>query len=493
MCTNLFSGNYICLYCVEGTLFVLTEDPMSSESGEETCSGYMKDEKSSKLFSQLSSDSSPPLLLAFSITSGKTQQDTSSVSSADSQEQVEEDSDQHIEEWMILEGEEQVEDPSIQLNLGCWDSSEEDCGDEDATDKGVKSGGDIWAVSDKDKYGYAQSLGSRYFMAGRSAICNICNRMGHVAKSCYFHKKCPTCVLCGVQGHVQRDCPSRPCSTCGLPSHALNPCKVPPVWKQHCQRCGVTGHMFDTCPDTWRQYHLTVKSGVPFRPRTGWSLKHKSHHAHCYNCSKRGHYGHECTKRRMISGTFPTLPNVCHYDTLEDILQRSATTLTPAKELGSAGPLSSSQEQLGQKTRDCCKDKSSVQGRSRTKQEPGVHPGRRKTWPERRRERREVKRLRREAQARREGGLLGRHFCTTDDAVCPADPFRHILHSQRQSKPPQEKRRREEKAAKKSRKSREAEKWRKRGGIKHGDLYPHSDIGSENLLSPKQRVRHRRR
>ncbi|XP_047209432.1 zinc finger CCHC domain-containing protein 7-like [Girardinichthys multiradiatus] len=468
----------------------------SSESEEETCYGYMKDQKSTKQFSQLSRDSSPPLLLAFSITSGKTQQDTSSVSSGGSQEQLEEDNDQPIEEWMILEGEEQVEDPSIQLNLGCWGSSEEDFGDEGFTDKKVKSGRDTWAVSDRDKYGAAQSLCSRYFMGGRSSICNICNRTGHVAKSCCFHKqKSPTCFLCGIQGHVQRNCPSRPCSTCGLPSHALNPCKVPPVWKQHCHRCGVTGHMSDACPDAWRQYHLTVKVGVPFRPRTACSHRKKSHCAHCYNCSKRGHYGHECTKKRMISGTFPSLPHVCQYDTLEDILQQSSRTLTSANELVNAGPLpSSQQEEWAKKTGEHCKDWPSVQGRRRTRQEAGTHFGRRKTWPERRRERREVKRLRREAQAQREG-LLGRHRCASDDAVCPADPFRNILHSQRQSRPPPEKKRREEKAGKKSRKSREAERWRKRGGTKRGYLYPHSDIdiGSENLLSPKQRVRHRRR
>ncbi|XP_043982381.1 zinc finger CCHC domain-containing protein 7-like isoform X1 [Gambusia affinis] len=488
MYTNLLTGNYICLCFVVGMRFELTEDSITSESGEETFSGYMKHEKSAKLFSQLSRDSSPPLLLAFSITSGKIRQDTSSISSAGSQEQLEEDSDQPIEEWMILDGEEQAEDPSIQLNLGCWESSEEDVEDEGMTDKKVKLGGDTWAVSDKDKYGGTQSLGSRYFMAGRSSPCNICNRMGHVARRCYFHKqKSPTCVLCGVQGHVQRDCPSRPCSTCGLPSHALNPCRVPPVWKQHCQRCGVTGHMFDACPDLWRQYHLTVKLGVPFRPRNAFNLKHKSHHAHCYNCSKRGHFGHECTKRRMISGTFPSLPYVCYYDTLDDILHQNAPTLTPAKDLRSAGPLTSQQE--------CCKDTPLVQGSSRTKLEPGAHPGRRKTWPERRRERREVKRLRREAQAKREGGFLGRHFCTIDDAVCPADPYRPVLRSHRESKTSQENKKREEKAGKKSRKSREAEKWRKRGGIKRRDLHPHGDIdiGSENLLSPKQRVRHRRR
>lgn len=138
-----------------------------------------------------------------------------------------------------------------------------------------------------------------------------------------------------------------------------------------------------------------------------------------------------------------------------------------------------------------------AQGRSRTKQDTCSRAGRRKTWPERRKERREVKRLRREAQARREGGLLGRSRGNFDDEVCPADPFRFPLDGHRQpTPPPQRKRKRDEEGGRQgSRKSREAERWKKRGGVKHGDLYPHGDIDkdSENLLSPKQRVRHRRR
>ncbi|XP_015231626.1 PREDICTED: zinc finger CCHC domain-containing protein 7-like [Cyprinodon variegatus] len=456
------------------------EDSISSGSEEETC--YRNYQKNTK---KLSRESSPPIILAFSITSGQTlQEDTSSVSSAVSEEQLEEDSDhQPIEDWMMLEGEEQIEDTRIQLNLDCWDSSDEGDGEEDMADKTGKLERDPWAISEKDKFKTAQSRGSRYFLTGPT-ICNICNRTGHVSKNCYYQKqKIPTCVLCGVQGHVQRDCPNRPCSTCGLPSHGLSPCKVPPVWKQHCQRCGLIGHVSDACPDTWRQYHLTVSLGVPFRPRTICSGKPKSHFAHCYNCSKRGHYGHECVKRRMISGTFPSLPYVCHYDTLEEILQQ---------ELLKGGSLHSSQQgQLAKKTGDLCKDRTSVQGRSNTKQDPGSNPGRRRTWPERRRERREVKRLRREAQAKREGGLLARHCCTSDDRDCSADPSGYILQSQRQPKPPL----RLEKVRKKSRKSREADRWRKRGGIKRGHLNPHCDldIGSENFLSPKQRVRHRRR
>lgn len=166
-------------------------------------------------------------------------------------------------------------------------------------------------------------------------------------------------------------------------------------------------------------------------------------------------------------------------------------------ELVSPGSLPlSDQQHLSEATGESGEENQPVQGRSKTKQETCSRAGRRKTWPERRRERREVKKLRREAQARREGGLLGRSRGNFDDEVCPADPFRSPLHGHKQSTPPpQTKKRREEEGGRRSRKSREAERWKKRGGIKHGDLYPHGDVdkGSENLLSPKQRVRHRRR
>uniref|UniRef100_A0A3Q0REU0 Zinc finger CCHC domain-containing protein 7 n=1 Tax=Amphilophus citrinellus TaxID=61819 RepID=A0A3Q0REU0_AMPCI len=114
--------------------------------------------------------------------------------------------------------------------------------------------------------GADRSLTSRYFPPGGSLICRICNRMGHLAKSCTLRKdhithlyiliksvlslcqqKIPTCVLCGIQGHIQRKCPSRPCPRCGLPSHGLKPCEMPPVWNQHCLRCGMTGHLSDEC------------------------------------------------------------------------------------------------------------------------------------------------------------------------------------------------------------------------------------------------------
>lgn len=158
-----------------------------------------------------------------------------------------------------------------------------------------------------------------------------------------------------------------------------------------------------------------------------------------------------------------------------------------------AGPLPPSDS--SEPTGESGEESQTAQGRSRTKQEACNRTGRRKTWPERRRERREVKRLRREAQARREGGILGRSRCNSNDEACPAVLFKYSLHCHRSSTLPPQKKKKDEAGGRRSRKSREAEKWKKRGGIKRGDLYPHGDldIGNENLLSPKQRVRHRRR
>ncbi|XP_054453816.1 zinc finger CCHC domain-containing protein 7-like [Anoplopoma fimbria] len=461
------------------------EDLNSSEGEEEIKFSQRKRPSSCKQAARLSRESSPPLLLAFNITSGRSLQLSSPkpTSSSDSQEEEEEkeDRDRPVEEWMLLGGEEQVGDSSIQLNLSYWDIS----GDEDQTVESVK---DTWTVSERDKRGGDQSRPSRYFMTGRSLICNICKKTGHLAKSCYYYKKCPTCVLCGIQGHIQRDCPGRPCPSCGLPSHGLRPCKRPCVWNQHCQRCGMSGHLSDACPDTWRQYHLTIRLEIPVKPWTVHILKKKKCPAHCYNCSKRGHHGFDCTKRRMISGTFPSLPYVCHYDTIEDILQCRTRKHKRGKEHMSAGPVPlSDQQHLSEATGESGEENQPVQGK-RTKQDTCGRADKRKKWPERRKERREVKKLRRDAQARRGGGLPERTRKNFNDEVCPADLRCHKKHT-----PPPQKRKNE--AGGKSKKSRETERWKKRGGMKRGDLRPNGDVNtrSKSLPSPKQKVCHRKR
>lgn len=75
----------------------------------------------------LSVERSPPLLLAFSITSGSTMRDDSPSPPSSLGAQAEEEA---IEDWMILGRGEQPGDSNIHLNLSYWKSSEEDSPDE---------------------------------------------------------------------------------------------------------------------------------------------------------------------------------------------------------------------------------------------------------------------------------------------------------------------------------------------------------------------------
>lgn len=80
---------------------------------------------------RLSREGSPPLLLAFSTASQWVSSDSSQSPASSSDRQVGgNDSDQPIEEWMILGTEGQAGDSSIQLHLSYWNSSEEDSGGE---------------------------------------------------------------------------------------------------------------------------------------------------------------------------------------------------------------------------------------------------------------------------------------------------------------------------------------------------------------------------
>ncbi|XP_068596802.1 zinc finger CCHC domain-containing protein 7-like [Brachionichthys hirsutus] len=450
-----------------------TCDEDSGSSGDEVEVKFSQQDHPSSRFRR---EGSPPLLLAF--TSGRALQGSipspaPNVNLEEEEEEDEEDSDQDIEEWMILGRDEQSGDSSIQLNLSYWSGDEDDSGDEDEDVK------DDWLVSDKDKFGSTQSRPIRYF--GFSLMCNICNKTGHLARSCHYQKqKCPVCILCGTQGHIQRDCPGRPCPSCGLPSHGFTRCLRPPTWNQRCQRCGTAGHLSDACPDIWRQYHLTIRLEVPLRQHAVHSLKHESR-AHCYNCSERGHYGSECTKKRMIGGTSPSLPYVIHYDTSEDVLQCGGyRTQKTAKEVMSSGSPTNQRysEPRGEESL-------TVQGRSRTRQETWSRADRRKTWPEKRRERREVKRLRREAQSRREGGVLGRSRGNYEDEVDSTGTVRSPLH--RQCAVPPWMKKGDGEGSRMTRKRRETEQFKKRRGLKR-DCHP---TGYTSSL--EQRVRHRRR
>lgn len=433
-----------------------------------------------------SQNDSPPAMLAFSITSGRGKHGDQSPEPGpschiDADGGVQEESnDGSVEEWMILDQVSEDGDSTIQLNLSYSNtSSEEDTDDENTLRE------DSWAVSIKDKESVEVLSVCRYFMPRQSLICPICKKTGHLAKSCQVQRKSPVCVLCGIPGHLQKECPSRPCSRCGLLAHGARVCDRPPVWYQHCQRCGIMGHLSDICPDTWRQFHHTTKmTEVPIKRWTYQTMKQKKRHAHCYNCSERGHYGYECRLKRMISGTFFTLPFVCHYDEVHHI--DSKTQNRNMDITNKSQPLAEQPQcfkSFGEE-----KDQL-LQRRNKMKQK--VQASMRKTWPERRRQRQELKRLRREAQARREGGVLGQYKPDGDmlhlDRFAVSNPWQHQHPLKKTNKIVLGNRR--------SKKSRDSEQWKKRGGKKHGLIYSHKeiDIGTENVPSPKERVRHRRR
>lgn len=78
----------------------------------------------------------------------------------------------------------------------------------------------------------------------------------------------------------------------------------------------MTGHFLDACPEIWRQYHLTVVIGPPIKPK---GKDRGRTPPYCYNCSNKGHFGHQCSRQRMFNGSYPSLPFINYYDTIKDI------------------------------------------------------------------------------------------------------------------------------------------------------------------------------
>ncbi|KAI4787115.1 hypothetical protein KUCAC02_036676, partial [Chaenocephalus aceratus] len=66
--------------------------------------------------------------------------------------------------------------------------------------------------------------------------------------------------------------------------------------------------------------------------------------AYCYNCSRRGHFGHVCTRKRMFNGTYPSTPFINYYDTKKEIKSRGKWILLKVKELKKNGLLTNSSQ-----------------------------------------------------------------------------------------------------------------------------------------------------
>uniref|UniRef100_A0A9J7XPS6 Zinc finger CCHC domain-containing protein 7 n=1 Tax=Cyprinus carpio carpio TaxID=630221 RepID=A0A9J7XPS6_CYPCA len=265
--------------------------------------------------------------------------DSSSESVPPFVEDLDSDSD-GLENWMILGQDKQDGDQTIQLNLSLAECHTVERHEEHANDEENKQ---IWAVSEKDKEAQISNkrfgprrVSNRYYNE-KSITCHNCKKSGHLSKNCPAPKKVQCCSLCGLQGHFLRTCPNRYCSNCSLPGHTSDNCLERAYWHKRCHRCDMTGHFFDACPEIWRQYHITTTKG-PFCKASDPEACRKP--AYCYNCSKKGHFGHECAQKRMYNGTYPTLPFISRYDTKDDIHYREIRVKKQALELKQAGLIS---------------------------------------------------------------------------------------------------------------------------------------------------------
>uniref|UniRef100_A0A8C9RH75 Zinc finger CCHC domain-containing protein 7 n=1 Tax=Scleropages formosus TaxID=113540 RepID=A0A8C9RH75_SCLFO len=290
-----------------------------------------------------------------------------------------------LENWMILGQKKLDGDCCIQLNLeGTADSSAADHDNDDYN----------WSISAKDMKAQianrgpgTRRLASRYYEK-KNVTCRNCNKTGHLSKSCSTPKKLPSCLLCGTQGHLQRSCPHHFCSNCMLPGHGYEDCLEPAYWHKQCHRCSMTGHFQDSCPEVWRQYHLTTRVGPPVKPVTRDAPRSP---AYCYNCSRKGHFGFECKDRRMFNGTYPTAPYISYYDTPKDIRYRNNRMKRKKRKKNRGG---------------LCKE--GKEGKERTptanaKREQKQLQLQAKPWPEKRKERRQLKKLRKQSAAQQPG------------------------------------------------------------------------------------------
>ncbi|NWW84167.1 ZCHC7 protein, partial [Rhynochetos jubatus] len=184
----------------------------------------------------------------------------------------------------------------------------------------------------------------RYYTPDKDVTCRNCGRRGHLSKNCATPKKVPPCCLCAGRGHLQNSCPARFCLNCCLPGHCFRECLERPYWNKCCSRCDMKGHYADACPEIWRQYHLTTKTG-PIKANQGFRSKNSAL-VYCYNCSQKGHFGFECSEKRMHGSMLPTSPFISYYDDEYDIKRRTNRLKRKVAELQEAGVLPEQSETL---------------------------------------------------------------------------------------------------------------------------------------------------
>ncbi|NWI26929.1 ZCHC7 protein, partial [Sula dactylatra] len=186
-------------------------------------------------------------------------------------------------------------------------------------------------------YASVKHTSVRYYSADKNVTCRNCSRPGHLSKNCPTPKKVPPCCLCAGRDHLQNSCPARFCLNCCLPGHYFRDCLERAYWNKHCNRCDMKGHYADvSIAHSEELTHYRTKPG-PVKAASS----HSGHSAsvYCYNCSRKGHFGYECSEKRMHGSMFPTSPFICHYDDENDINRRANRLKRKVAELREAGLL----------------------------------------------------------------------------------------------------------------------------------------------------------
>ncbi|XP_077531602.1 uncharacterized protein LOC144143801 [Haemaphysalis longicornis] len=171
--------------------------------------------------------------------------------------------------------------------------------------KSTATDSDLWHVDADDRYRADRpSQSFRYHVALAGELCRCCGTRGHSTRSCRG-RKTKVCAFCSEGGHNERRCPRRMCSRCYKKGHMVAECKQ--TVYPFCDLCRCKGHPSERCPDLWRRYHLTTEDGPIVK---GQFIMKPPEERYCYNCGLQGHFGHQCSQRRL---GFRTTPFIVSY------------------------------------------------------------------------------------------------------------------------------------------------------------------------------------
>ncbi|KAG8187447.1 hypothetical protein JTE90_009519 [Oedothorax gibbosus] len=174
---------------------------------------------------------------------------------------------------------------------------------------------DPWHINSEDLYRRnKRGAGSRYH---ENAVlhCTNCKLKGHTFKFCSAPKTLK-CFICG-EDHLGANCQYKVCKKCYHIGHDSRFCNQRFV--EFCPLCNMRGHPVKYCPDLWRRYHVTTKSG---KVVVANSISSNSP-VYCFNCGEMGHNGAMCRVAYPDKFSFPTWTSVIAHEHPNKTIKKS--------------------------------------------------------------------------------------------------------------------------------------------------------------------------